>query len=101
MSVLRKTVVKALLTDYPTKQDLLDAFNAMCTNSILILETALANGDLISNSGVVTTDATHYIITIDKEWKDEDAYNAYQSNSEMLAERAQTDAIFEVTRSAG
>ena len=99
MAILRTTVVRAPLASYASKGELLDVFNSLCINSIAILEAAIAAGDLLSHDGAVTTDATDYIITITKEWKDQAAFDAYNTNPDMLAERAETDAIFDVTRS--
>jgi len=99
MAILRTTVVRAPLENYETKGELLTVFNGMCINSSIILDEALQSGDLLSHNGVVTTDETDYIITITKEWKDEDAFNAYNTNPTMLAERATTDSLFDISRS--
>lgn len=99
MAFMRTTVAKAPLASYASKTELLAEFNSMSINSFALINEALSNGDLLSHEGVVTTDDTDYIITITQDWKDEAAWTAYETNSDMLAERAIVDATFEVTRS--
>ena len=99
MAFIKTTVVKAPLTSYQDETELISEFHSLAVNSMILINEALINGNLLSYDGDITADDTHYIITIIQNWKDEAAWTEYETNSEMLAERAIVDATFEVTRS--
>lgn len=99
MAALSTTVVKGLKTKYPTSAIFQNTISSMMQDSILAIQNALLNGDLISYDPVYTEDETHWIGTFVQDWVDQATHDSYDARPEIAVERANLDSTFEVTRS--